>query len=180
MTKREMSEKQRHYQNERGDDGRYQKIDCQTCGRSAGVDYYSDHRCGLHDGYEQYALVLCERCAVKGEGRPHPQAIEWYKNRVEVKAAREASKSPKPKKVKYAKIPAINTMFEIRISGTRQAEDLDLVAPLLAELYTEHKPPIEKWKSGSSIKRRFEDLGIELLVRRNERNITVTFYYKQE
>jgi hypothetical protein len=41
--------------------GRYAKVNpCDRCGRSAGVDYYSDPRHEQHGGY---GLCLCEPCA---------------------------------------------------------------------------------------------------------------------
>lgn len=59
-----MSTNQRERQaSEHRTDGRYAKVNpCEACGKSAGVDYFSNpHTCNL-DG--NVGLVLCKTCAL--------------------------------------------------------------------------------------------------------------------
>lgn len=47
--------------------GKYEKVNpCQLCGRSAGMNYYSDDRCDSIPGFGgDVCLVLCGKCATK-------------------------------------------------------------------------------------------------------------------
>jgi len=50
------------------DAGKYAKVNpCYRCGKSAGIDYYSDERTDTKDSegneWGDHALCLCERCA---------------------------------------------------------------------------------------------------------------------
>ena len=64
---------------EHRESGRYAKVNpCQRCGKSAGVNYYSDHRVDVEEGFDSVAIVLCKRCATKGESLPSAEALAYY------------------------------------------------------------------------------------------------------
>lgn len=74
--------------------GKYGKVNpCYCCGKSAGVSYYSDGRVDVVDGFSRVALVLCRRCAIKGEDiTDNAEALAFYTKGYEAtRAAQKAS-----------------------------------------------------------------------------------------
>jgi hypothetical protein len=62
---------QRERQDHRKKGGQYAKVNpCECCGKSAGVNYYSDDRC---NGPTGLGLVLCSKCASKLAKLPDDQ-----------------------------------------------------------------------------------------------------------
>lgn len=61
--------------------GQYAKVNpCNACGKSAGVNYFSDHRTDVIDGFSDY-ICLCRKCAAKGEAIEDPEAaLAFYAN----------------------------------------------------------------------------------------------------
>lgn len=61
--------------------GKYAKVNpCNVCGKSAGVDYLSDHRTDTTDSagnhWGDIALCLCGKCATRLADLPDQQAYE--------------------------------------------------------------------------------------------------------
>jgi hypothetical protein len=64
------------------DAGRYSKVNpCQLCGKSAGVDYWSDRRTDTVDAcgnrWNDVAIALCEACAAKLDKMPDGEAYAY-------------------------------------------------------------------------------------------------------
>lgn len=75
--------KQAMRQFHREKNGKYARVNpCNSCGQSAGVDYYSDRRTDT-GRFNDIALVLCQRCCEHGESLPDNEALAWYENGVE-------------------------------------------------------------------------------------------------
>lgn len=75
-TKRTAAQSERQAAEHRSPTGTYAVTNpCEGCGKSAGVNYYSDSRCDLLGGR---GLVLCWRCARKGEAMPAAEALAFY------------------------------------------------------------------------------------------------------
>lgn len=89
---RRMSDRQiERQQSEHRSRGRYAKVNpCGACGKSAGVDYWSDHRVDVLPGYH-IALCLCVKCAKKGEAMDDVAALAWYEEQAAKLAAAKES-----------------------------------------------------------------------------------------
>lgn len=75
----EMSPAQRaRQQREHRSGGRYAKVNpCDACGKSAGVNHFSDRRTDIIDGFSDF-ICLCERCANAGEKLGDDEALAFY------------------------------------------------------------------------------------------------------
>jgi len=77
-----MSPLQRERQSHREKSGgKYAKVNpCYCCGKTAGLDHRSDSRVDdpAHPGFTAAALVLCDKCADKGEAMSDADALQFY------------------------------------------------------------------------------------------------------
>lgn len=61
-------------------DGRFKNLNpCYVCGKSAGDNYWSDHRTDTGE-FGDIALCLCGDCAEKGEAMSDEEALKFYGN----------------------------------------------------------------------------------------------------